>query len=281
LDGISILLPLYGFIAFGLFVVINKMLLHGRWDNIQTSVMYVCLAATLLLGVFVILKGKKQPSNKNDFQKILLAHAFSWLGIQSMFVMSYFYIKEKMLPEMNTSVVWANKFSNFFTGAVQNAESTAGNILSLGFLLLNFVGALLPVLLLEPLSKRVGKIRVYTVAIAFMVVGYFLLYITGTNEIIFYLAMIICGIGWSAVISIVFAIITEKINAAKTGMYMALFNFSVVLPAMMTPGISKVVNDAGDHAVLFLIITISLLASFICWLFVKESKLNLHKKVIK
>jgi MFS family permease len=86
--------------------------------------------------------------------------------------------------------------------------------------------------------------------------------------------MIICGIGWSAVISIVFAIITEKINAARTGMYMALFNFSVVLPAMMTPGISKVVNDAGDHAILFLIITISLLASFICWLFVKESKFS-------
>jgi len=274
LDGISILLPLYGFIVFGLFVVINKMVLNGRWDNIQTRVMYVCLAATLLLGVFIIHKGKKHPSDKNDFQKILLAHAFSWLGIQSMFVMSYFYIKEKMLPELNASVVWANKFSNLFTGAIQNAENTAGNILSVGFLLLNFVGALLPVLLLEPLCKRVGKIKVYTAAIAFMVAGYFLLYMTGTNEIIFYLGMIICGIGWSAVISIVFAIITEKINAAKTGMYMALFNFSVVLPAMMTPGISKVVNDAGDYAILFLIITLSLLVSFICWLFVKESKFS-------
>ena len=274
LDGINSLLPLYGFIVFGVFVVINKMLLDGRWDKIQTRVMYACLAATLLLGIFVILKGKQQPSNRNDFQKILLAHAFSWLGIQSMFVMSYFYIKEKMLPEMNTSVVWANKFSGFFTGAEQNTESTAGNILSLGFLLLNFVGALLPVALLEPLSKRVGKINVYKSAIAFMVAGYFLLYITGSNEILFYLGMIICGIGWSAVISIVFAIVTEKINAAKTGMYMALFNFSVVLPAMMTPGISKVVNDAGDYSIMFLIITLSLLASFICWLFVKESKLS-------
>jgi MFS family permease len=179
-----------------------------------------------------------------------------------------------MLPELNASVVWANKFSNLFTGAIQNAENTAGNILSVGFLLLNFVGALLPVLLLEPLCKRVGKIKVYTAAIAFMVAGYFLLYMTGTNEVIFYLGMIICGIGWSAVISIVFAIITEKINAAKTGMYMALFNFSVVLPAMMTPGISKVVNDAGDYAILFLIITLSLLVSFICWLFVKESKFS-------
>jgi cyanate permease len=72
----------------------------------------------------------------------------------------------------------------------------------------------------------------------------------------------------------VFAIMTEKVNANKMGMFMGLFNFSIVLPAMMTPGISKVVNDAGDYAVLFLIITISLLLSLVCWLFVRESNAN-------
>ncbi len=46
------------------------------------------------------------------------------------------------------------------------------------------------------------------------------------------------------------------------------------LPAMMTPGISKVVSDAGDFSILFLILTGCLLMSLICWLFVKESKKN-------
>ncbi len=274
LDGIKLLVPLYGFIVFGLFVVINKMILNGGWDNIQTNVMYACLIATLLLGTFTIWKGKQQPSDKNDFKKILLAHSFSWLGIQSMFVMSYFFIKEKMMPGLDTSNVMADTFSKFFTGTEQTNEQSAGNILSLGFLLLNFVGALLPVLVLEPLSERMGKVKVYTVALACMAAGYFLLYIAGSKEIIFYLGMIICGIGWSAVISIVFAIMTEKVNANKMGMFMGLFNFSIVLPAMMTPGISKVVNDAGDYAVLFLIITISLLLSLVCWLFVRESNAN-------
>ena len=276
LDGIKILFPLYGFIAFGLFVVMNKMLLNGRWDNIQTNFMYLCLLATIILGVFTIWKGKQQPSDTNDFQKILLAHSFSWLGIQSMFVMSYFFIKEKMLPILDVSTAWANGFSSFFSGKQQTAENTAGNILSLGFLLLNFVGALLPVLVLEPLSKRIGKVKIYRIAIACMAAGYFLLYIAGTKEIIFYLGMIICGIGWSAVISIVFAIMTEKVNANKMGMFMGLFNFSIVLPAMMTPGISKVVNDAGNYSILFLIIAISILVSFVCWLFVKESKVGIQ-----
>jgi Na+/melibiose symporter-like transporter len=273
-DGIKLLLPLYGFIVFGLFVVINKMILNGGWDQIQTGVMSVCVAATLLLGAYTIRKGRQTPSDSNDFQKILLAHSFSWLGIQSMFVMSYFFIKEKIMPGLNTSNVMANSFSKFFTGTEQTNEQSAGNILSLGFLLLNFVGALLPMLLLEPLSERLGKVKVYAVAIACMAGGYFLLYMAGAKESIFYIGMIICGIGWSAVISIVFAIMTEKVNANKMGMFMGLFNFSIVLPAMMTPGISKVVHDSGDYAVLFLITTISLLLSLVCWLFVRESNVN-------
>ena len=269
-DGITLLFPMYGFIAFGLFVVVNKMLLNGSWDNLQTNFMYICLLATLLLGAYTIWKGKQQPSDINDFQKILLAHSFSWLGIQSMFVMSYFFIKEKIIPGIDMSTAWANGFSNLFTAAELTKENTAGNILSLGFLLLNFVGALLPVLLLEPLSKRKGKVKVYRMAIACMTAGYFLIYIGGTQEIIFYLGMIICGIGWSAVISIVFAIMTEKVNARKMGLFMGLFNFSIVLPAMMTPGVSKLVNDTGDYSALFLIIAICLLISFVCWFFVKD-----------
>lgn len=272
LDGVKLLFPLYGFIVFGLFMVLNKMVMKSGWDYLQTNVMYACLAATILLGAYTIWKGRREPSNSNDFQKILLAHSFSWLGIQSMFVMSYFFIKEKMLPDIDTSNLIADTFSGFFTKAASSDEQSAGNILSLGFLLLNFVGALLPVLLLEPLSIRFGKVKIYSIAIACMTVGYFILYVAGANEIIFYLGMIVCGIGWAAVISIVFAIMTEKVNADKMGMFMSLFNFSIVLPAMMTPGISKVVKNSGDYSMLFLILSICLFLSFICWLFVRESK---------
>lgn len=271
-DGISLLFPLFGFIAFGLFVVINKTILNGGWDSVQTYFMYLCLVVTLILGVITITKGKRQSSAANDFQKIMLANAFSWLGIQSMFVMSYFFIKETMLPGMNPASAWANSFSKFITGSEQSVETTAGNILSLGFLFLNLIGALMPMLLLEPLSKRIGKVKVYRIAIACMTAGYFLLYAAGAIEAVFYVGMIICGIGWSAVISIVYAIMTEKVNAHKMGMYMGLFNFSIVLPSMMTPGISKLVNDAGDYSLLFLVIAICLLVSFVCWLFVRESK---------
>lgn len=269
-DGISLLYPLFGFIAFGLFVIINKTLLKGGWDSVQTYFMYVCLAITVILGTITIVKGKKQASPINEFQKIMLANAFSWLGIQSMFVMSYFFIKDTMLPNLDKNAAWANTFSKLLTGTEQSDDTKAGNILSLGFLLLNLVGAILPVLVLEPLAKKMGKVKVYRIAIALMTVGYGVLYTTGSKETFFYAGMIICGIGWSAVISIVYAIMTEKVNANKMGMYMGLFNFSIVLPSMMTPGISKLVNDAGDYSMLFLVSAICLLVSYVCWLFVRE-----------
>ena len=270
--GISLIFPLFGFVAFGVFIIINKIILKGGWDKYQTYFMYICLITTAILGTMSILKGKKSPTDANEFQKIMLANAFSWLGIQSMFVMSYFFIKENIIPGLDSKTVWANSFSHMISGTVQNTENTAGNILSLGFLFLNFIGALLPIFVLEPLSKKIGKIKVYRIAIACMAAGYLLLYLTGSSELIFYTGMIICGIGWSAVISIVFSIMTEKIKANKMGLYMGIFNFSIVLPSMMTPGISKLVKDTGDYSVLFLVIAICLIISFICWCFVKESK---------
>jgi hypothetical protein len=41
---------------------------------------------------------------------------------------------------------------------------------------------------------------------------------------------------------------------------------------MMTTGISKLVSDTGDYSILFLVIAICLLISFVCWLFVGETK---------
>ena len=59
-DGLSLLFPLYGFILFGLFVVVNKAVWSGKLDNVQTKFMYVCLAASIILGTITILKGVSQ-----------------------------------------------------------------------------------------------------------------------------------------------------------------------------------------------------------------------------
>lgn len=267
---IRTLLPLYGFIIYAIFVVINKFIVGNAWTGYQTQFMYFCIAISLLLAVYIIFKGRKKETQENEFQKLLLAHSFTWLGIQSMFVMCYFYVQQEIIPGLNPQNILANAFSSFFSGQAETPESSSGNILSLGFLILNFVGAILPVLVLEPLSERIGKVKTYVAALSCLVTGYCFLYLWGARELNFYLGMFLCGIGWSAVISIVFAIMSERVEAGKMGFYMGLFNFSIVFPSMMTVGVSEIINESKKPSTLFLIAFLSLLVSFICWLFIRE-----------
>jgi len=268
---IKTLLPLYGFIAYGVFVIVDKFITANALTAYQVPFMYACIALTLLIGVYVIYSGQKRLSPENEFQKMLLAHSFTWLGLQTMFVMIFFYVQQVIVPGLNLENTVANSFSSFSSGKEQTGDSSAGNILSLGFLILNFVAAILPVVILEPLAKRIGKRKTYSAALAFLVMGFGYLYIWGRGEWNFYFGMFLCGIGWSAVISIVFAIMSEKVDACKMGLYMSLFNFSIVFPSMMTVGVSRIVNESADPSILFLVAFSSLLLSFIFWLFVKES----------
>jgi len=136
--------------------------------------------------------------------------------------------------------------------------------------LFNAVGAFFPVLVLEPLSKKLGRVKTYFISILIMAIAYLFIWKFGTTEISFYFGICLAGIGWSAVISIVFAIMTERVDKTKMGLSMGLFNYSVVLPQMMTVGVAALVKELGDFSILYLVCGISLFISFIFWLFVKE-----------
>jgi maltose/moltooligosaccharide transporter len=185
-----------------------------------------------------------------------------------MFVMSFFFVQKNILNHTATESIFANYFSTVVSGNVPSIDNTAGNILSLGFLILNLVGTIFPVLVLEPLSKRWGRTKTYITALSFMVLGYLFLYFFGGEEQNFYIGMSICGIGWSAVISIVFAIMTETVSAATMGLFMGLFNYSVVLPQMMTVGVSKMLTDTQNMSNLYLLCAICIAISCFFWSFV-------------
>ncbi len=267
-----IIYPLSGFLLFALYLIIDKLILHGEWEAYQVNMMYTSVLITIILGVVVIVMGAKKQTNENEFHKIMVAHSFSWLGIQSMFVMSFFFAKEIIVPNLMEGDAFANTFTTFFTGKTPSSDDTAGNILSLAFLLFNAVGAFFPVLVLEPMSKKIGRVRTYFISILVMALAYFFIWKFGGTEVSFYTGICIAGIGWSAVISIVFAIMSERVNQSKMGLYMGLFNYSVVLPQMMTVGIAALVKESGDYSLLYLMCGISLFISFVFWLFVKEPK---------
>ena len=43
-------------------------------------------------------KGIKDKTNQNEFHKIMIAHSFTWVAFQSMFILSGFFIENKIFP---------------------------------------------------------------------------------------------------------------------------------------------------------------------------------------
>jgi maltose/moltooligosaccharide transporter len=260
--------PLYGFLVFGLFSLFYHFFTDAlaAWHN---PVLIAALAYSIIIGIVIIIKGRKQKSNRNEFQKIMLAHSFTWVAFQSMFILSGFFIENQILPNVNISSITANWFAEKLTGVTQTSASSVGNMVSLGFFILNLVGAIFP-LILQSIAKRIGRVKTYIAALTFSAIGYFYIAFFSRVEIDFYIGMFLVGIGWSAVISIVFAIMSERVNPAKMGLYMGVFNLAVVLPQMMSNGVANVIKATGNHQLLYIFCGLLVTTSVIFWLFVKE-----------
>ena len=260
--------PLYGFLVFGIFSLFFHFFTEelAVWHN---PVLIAALVYSVIIGVKIIIQGLKQKSNRNEFQKIMLAHSFTWVAFQSMFILSGFFIENKILPNINITGITANWFAERLTGVTQTAGSSVGNIVSLGFFILNLIGAIFP-LILQSIAKRIGRVKTYIAALVFSAIGYFYIAYFSRVEIDFYIGMFLVGIGWSAVISIVFAIMSERVNPSKMGLYMGVFNLAVVLPQMMSNGVANVIKSTGNYQLLYIFCGLLIATSVVFWMFVKE-----------
>jgi len=195
---------------------------------------------------------KRSPSQLNQLYRIYLAHGFCWLGVQTMFVYMFFYVKESM-------------------GIASDNE--AGQVVSLAFLVLNTVGFILPATVLEPMAKKIGRVKVHVMAIAFMALGYLLITLFGSSVMLVYIFMGVAGIGWAATVSLPFAIMTEKVDKSKMGLFMGIFNLSVVIPQLIVSlGFGTFIQNTYNKNIIFVICTVCLAISTVLWSLVKEDR---------
>jgi maltose/moltooligosaccharide transporter len=195
------------------------------------------------------------PESKTDwnqFIKLLIAHSFSWIGVQTMFVYSIGYVEQKLNPA--------------------NADQT-GQILSISFLILNAVGALLPAFVLEPITEKIGRVKTHIAAISVMAIGYFGIVLFGSSSILVWVLMGVAGVGWAAIVSLPFAIMSEKVNKNRMGLFMGIFNLSVVLPQLFVSLVlGTFVQNAADKNIIFIISAVSLAISAVLWFMVQDTK---------
>lgn len=187
--------------------------------------------------------------------KLWTAHAFSWFGVQAMFVYIIAFIQQHVV-------------TNGATAAESAAQS--GHLIAISFAIMNVVGFVLPALVLAPLGARIGRVRTQAACIGVMAVAYFGIALFARSPASLYVLMAVVGIGWAAVVSLPFAIMSEKVDKRRMGFFMGLFNLSVVLPQLATTVVGYVLKDAADKSVLFLICGGCLAVSSVLWLLVKD-----------
>ncbi|WP_420386090.1 MFS transporter [Roseivirga sp.] len=201
-----------------------------------------------------------QKTNLPEFLKICIAHAFTWVGVQTMFIYTFSYIKENIMGFNTTDQL------------AEAQDNEIGLITGIAFAVLNTVGFLLPSLVLEPLTEKIGRVKTHMLCIAIMSIGYLMIIFFGQSEWSLYSLMVIVGIGWAAVVSLPFAIMSETVNQSKMGLFMGLFNLSVVLPQLVASSLGGFIDQAENKSMIFIISAIALGVSAILWLFVKENK---------
>lgn len=253
-DMVEALLPLSGFLLYGFYVIFSK--LFGLQITTTVSVLgyplgiieFISVVLLIISALMVLLNLTKSSPKSNEFQKVLLAHSFTWIGVQTMFIYAYFYLTDVLL-----------------------LGEEAGKINSIAFFILSLVSAVLPVLVLNGFAKKIGMVTTHLLCIFIMAIGYAGVLFLGHSVILYYVMIAVVGIGWASVVSLPFAIMSEKVDQTKMGLYMGIFNLAVVLPQLVASfKMGEIINAAENKSVVFVISALTLAISGILWLFVKN-----------
>ena len=209
----------------------------------------------------------KRKTQWGQLFRLYFAHGFSWIGIQTMFVYIIIFIKQKMFG-----------VTDFSAKLGSETDESLGQIIAISFLILNAIGALLPAFVLEPITEKLGRVKTHIICVAVMALGYYGIVLFGGTPISLYILMAVLGVGWAAVVSLPFAIMSEKVNKNQMGFFMGIFNLSVVLPQLIVSLIlGFFIESIHDKNLIFLISGVTLTISAVLWLLVREEKYRAEK----
>jgi MFS family permease len=175
---------------------------------------------------------------------MLAASAFCWLGVQPIFVYMVSFLQGRM-PGLG--------------------DAALGQTTAFAFLAMNGVAAIAP-LLLARLARASGALPVHVAALVLMAGSCGAIWLWVTQPWQLYLLMALCGIGWGSIVSLPFAILSGSVPPARMGLFMGLFNLSVVLPQLVSSlGIGSFVATAEDKGLVFALSGLFLAISALLW----------------
>jgi maltose/moltooligosaccharide transporter len=243
--------PLWAFAVYALVVMALKLAgykSHSLWIEVVFGALALALIAYSL-------SEKQNLSERDDvagFRKVLAAHAISWFGMQTLFVYLIGFVQQRF-PSLSVN--------------------ETGSLMSYSFLALNAVAAVVPALVLNPLAQKYREVRVHVASLMIMALGFAFVYLYGFSKPMVYLGMAIIGIGWGAIVSLPFAVFSQSVSPNRIGLYMGIFNLSVVLPQLaVSLGVGYWLSQIDNKALVFALGGLCMLLSALAWLAVQQGE---------
>lgn len=241
--------PLWAFAVYALIAMGLKMAgyhTHSLW----LEVVFGALALVLIAHALTERQTLDGHEDLAGFRKVLAAHSISWFGMQTLFVFIIGFVQQRF-PQLD--------------------DKATGQLMSFSFLSLNAVAAVLPGLVLNPLAQRFREVRVHAVSLLLMALGFGFVYLFVHSAPLMYLGMAIIGLGWGAIVSLPFAIFSQSVSPARIGLYMGVFNLSVVLPQLaVSLGVGYLLSQLENKSLVFAIGGVCMALSAVAWLAVKQ-----------
>ena len=114
-------------------------------------------------------------------------------------------------------------------------------------------------------AAATSRKTVHTVALLCGAAGLLSVYLIH-NQYLLLLSMVGVGIAWASILSMPYAMLSSALPPARIGVYMGVFNLSIVLPQLVVSlGIGAVIGRMQDKGGIFLICAASLALSALAW----------------
>ena len=158
--------------------------------------------------------------------KICMMQFFTWVGVMCMFIFfTQFAIHTVFsVPDLTTA-------SDIVKESYAMSTAKATNFSSVCFAVLNLVCFFVSIPI-GILSTKYGNKKVHIISLLIMSISYLLMTMT-TNVKLIMILMGAAGIGWSSILSLPFAMLSEYIKKGSEGAVMGIFNIFIAGPQIL------------------------------------------------
>lgn len=213
----------------------------------------------------------EEKSDKNLIQLLIQAPKVFWqIGLVQFFCWFAFLYMWNNTAGGIAENVWGIDPTKTTTPEYQAAGNWVGVLFAV-----QAIGSVLWAMVL-PMFRRM-KVG-YCLSLVLGAIGFISTYFIH-NQYLLFISFILIGCGWSAMLAMPFAILTNSLSGSSMGAYLGLFNCTICLPQIVAASLGSVILSlVGSSQIMMLVVAgISMLLGAIAVVFIKEKKSNKHQ----